>query len=124
MYRGLVLFAQDAKMRPAGSRGFGRRLQRMLAAALGLVVVLIRGVCGLFPHRVHKSGEFVPAGEPGLAFQVQPDQFPSQRGGKPPGMTGAQIVTMRFRIGGERAENCGGVGVNVRQGSHCRLAAG
>ena len=111
-------------MCPAGSRRFGGRLQRMLATAPGLVVVLRRRFCRPFPHSVHECGEFIAAGEPRLALQVQPDKFPSQRSGKPPGMPCAQIVTMRFRIGGKGAEDGGGVSVNVRQGSHCGLAAG
>jgi len=44
--------------------------------------------------------------------------FPAARNGEGIRVLLAQIVTMGLGVGGQRPEDCGGVGVDVRQGSH------
>ncbi len=111
-------------MRPAAARSFGRGLQGVLSAALGFIFLVAGGLSGLFAHGIHKSGEFIAAGSPRLSVQVQADQFPAPRSGEAAGMGRAQIVTMRFGVGGQRPQDGCGIRVYIGQGSDCRLAAG
>ena len=111
-------------MRPAAARSFGRGLQGVLSAALGFVFLVAGSLSGLFPYGIHKGGEFIAAGSARLSVQVQADQFPAPRSGEAAGMGCAQIVTMRFGVGGQRSQDGCGIRVYVGQGSYCRLAAG
>ncbi len=48
----------------------------------------------------------------------QAENFPATGNGEGIGVLLAEIVTMGLGVGGQRPEDCGGVGVDVRQGSH------
>lgn len=70
---------------------------------------------GRLTHGVGKRFQVVPAG-PGRSRAVdETDDLPAARGGEALGVLGAQVVAVGFGVGGERAEDRGRVGVDVRQ---------
>ncbi len=70
---------------------------------------------GRFAYGVGKRFQVVTAG-PGRGRGVEePDDLPATRGGEALGVLGAQVVAVGFGVGGERAEDRGRVGVDVRQ---------
>jgi len=55
---------------------------------------------------------------------LQPDDLPAQWRRQPGRVPGAQVVTVRFGIGRERAEHSGGLRVYVGERRNRRLTAG
>ena len=70
---------------------------------------------GRLAHRVGKRFQVIAAG-PGRSRAVEEaDDLPAARGGEALRVLGAQVVAVGFGVGGERAEDRGRVGVDVRQ---------
>jgi len=78
---------------------------------------------GRLAHRVGQSFEVVPGGLRGGRTVRQPDDFPAARSGQPLTVFGAQVVAVGLGIRGERAEDRGRVGIDVRQCRDSRAAA-
>ena len=73
---------------------------------------LRRGPGGL-PDGVGQRLEVVAARPEVGGVRGQPQDLPAARGGEPLGVRGAQVVAVRLGVGGQRAEDGGGVGVDV-----------
>ena len=83
------------------------------ASAAGLGRALLRA--GRLAHGVGKGFQVVAAGAGRGRAVEEPDDLPAARGGEALGVLGAQVVAVGFGVGGERAEDRGRVGVDVRQ---------
>ena len=70
---------------------------------------------GGFADGVGECFEVVAGGPGGAGVDGEPDDLPAAGGGEALGVLGAQVVAVRFRVGGERSEDRGGVRVDVRQ---------
>lgn len=70
---------------------------------------------GRLAHRVGKRFEIVTTGAGGGRRIGEPDDFPAPGRGEPLAVFGAEVVAMGLGIGGERAEDRGRVGIDVRQ---------
>lgn len=70
---------------------------------------------GSLAHRVGERFEIVTAGAAGGRGVGEPDDFPATRRGEPLAVFGAEVVAVGLGIGGERAEDRGRVGIDVRQ---------
>ena len=70
---------------------------------------------GRLAYGVGQGFEVVAAGPRRAGVVGEPDDLPAARRGEPLGVLGAQVVAVRFGVGGERAEDGGGVRVDVRQ---------
>ena len=70
---------------------------------------------GRLAHRVGERFQVVTAGAGGTGGVGEPDDLPAARRGEALGVLGAQVVAVGFGVGGERAEDRGRVGVDVRQ---------
>jgi hypothetical protein len=57
--------------------------------------------------------EIVRAGRRVLELAFVPDQIPASRGGKPAGVTLAEVVRVRFGVRGEGADDGGRVRINI-----------
>jgi hypothetical protein len=102
----------------AGAFRRGRRLQRRMGSPLGLRCLQLRGQRRRFPDRVGKCQEVVGARLLRVGGHGQAKYFPATWNRQRAGMLLAQIVTMRLSVGGKRAQDCGGVGIDVRQSSY------
>src|SRR3954464_15246091 len=106
-----MVAARDLEL--AGRASAHARLGGRASSTAGLGGALLRP--GRFAHGVGKRFQVVPAG-PGRGRGVEePDDLPAARGGEALGVLGAQVVAVGFGVGGERAEDRGRVGVDVRQ---------
>jgi hypothetical protein len=54
----------------------------------------------------------------------QPQHFPAAGNCQRISMLFAEVIAVGFRVSGQRAQDCGGVRIHVRQRSYRRLAAG
>lgn len=116
--RSVVRRAQHPQM--AAPRDL-HRIRRTATAAARLGRALLR--TGGLPYGVGECFEVVAAGA-GRGRAVQKaDDLPAARCGQALGMLGAQVVAVGFGVGGERAEDRGRVGVDVRQRRYGRTAA-
>ncbi len=70
---------------------------------------------GRLAHGVGERFEIVTAGTGGGRGVGEPDDLPAARRGEPLTVLGAQVVAVGLGIGGERAEDRGRVGIDVRQ---------
>lgn len=82
-----------------------------------------RGRPRRFTYGVGERLQVVAAGTSARRLDREPDHLPTTRGGQALGMHGAQVVTVRFHVSGERTENGGGVGVDVREREYGGLSA-
>ena len=76
------------------------------------------GTGGGVPNRVGKGQKVV---RPRLLWrggQGKAHDFPTAGDGQRVGMLGAQIVTMRFSVGGQRSQDGRGVCIDIRQGGY------
>lgn len=76
-----------------------------------------------FPDRIGQGQQIIRIRRRRPIRHRQPQHFPASGYSQPVGMLRTQIVTMRFGIGREGAQDCGGIGIHVRQSRHCRLLA-
>lgn len=78
---------------------------------------------GGFPYRVGQGLQVIAGrrGRPGI--DREPDHLPAARGGQPFRVLRAQVVAVGLGVGGKRAQNGGGVCVDVRQRRDGRTAA-
>lgn len=105
-------------MPPAGALGCGRSFKGGVDTALALAGFRRCGPDGRLPDSIGQGEEIVGAGAGGVGRHRQPQHFPPARDGQGPGVLFAQVITVRFGIGGQRAQNGGGVCINVRQSGH------
>jgi hypothetical protein len=68
-----------------------------------------------FPDRVGEGDQVVGGGRGRGELAVVPDQFPASGGGEAAGVRFAQVVRVGFGERGERADDGGGLVVNVGQ---------
>lgn len=80
----------------------GGWFQRALVAPYGWTR-LGTPIGGSFPYSVDECQQVIGVGLGAGRGQRQPDDFPATWHGEGFGVGGAQIVTMRFRVGGQRA---------------------
>jgi len=100
-------------------RSFKRGMVAALRGGLGL-----RRERGGVPNGVGKRQQVIGPWLLGGGRHGQAQHFPATGNRKRIGMLLAEVVAVRFRVGGERPQDCGGVCVHVRQGGYRRLAAG
>ncbi|MCU1568672.1 MAG: hypothetical protein JWQ56_3609 [Pseudarthrobacter sp.] len=74
--------------------------------------------CGGVPHRVGQGQQVIGARLLRSGRHGQAQDFPAPGNGEGVSMLFAQIVTMGFSVSSQRTEDCSGVGIDVRQGSH------
>lgn len=75
------------------------------------------------PDRVGKRLQVIGRGF--LAgSQREPDDVPAAGGSEPVGVRAAEVVTMRFDVGGERTEDRGRIPVHIRQRAYGDAFAG
>lgn len=103
----------------SATRLAGGRAARAGAAGLGGAL----GRAGGFAYGVGQGFEVVAAGARRAGPVGQADDVPAARGGQALRVLGTQVVAVGFGVGGERAENCGRIGVDVRQCRDGRAAA-
>jgi hypothetical protein len=70
------------------------------------------------PHCIGQGQQVIRARLLRSGGHREAQDFPAPGDGKGVCMLLAQIVTMRLSVGGQRAKDCGGVGIDVRQGGH------
>lgn len=92
------------------------------ASAAGPGCTFLRA--GRFTDGVGKRFQIVATGARGSRTVEEADDLPATRGGEALGVLGAQVITVGFGVGGERAEDRGRVGVDVRQRRDGGSAAG
>lgn len=91
----------------AGAAGPGRAVRRT----------------GCLAHGVGQGFEVVAGGAGGRGAVGEAYDVPAARGRQALRVLGAQVIAVGFGVGGERAENCGRIGVDVRQCRDGRAAA-
>lgn len=107
----VVRRAQHPQMAPACDL---HRVHRPCAAsATGSGGALLRP--GRLAHGVGERLQVVTTGAGGSRGVGEPDDLPAARRGEALGVLGAQVVAVGFGVGGERTEDRGRVGVDVRQ---------
>jgi hypothetical protein len=74
-------------------------------------------------YGVGEGLQVITAGTTSRRLDRKPNDFPAARCGQPLRVNGAQVVTVRFHVGGERTENGRGVGVDVREREYGGLPA-
>jgi hypothetical protein len=89
-----------------------------MGAALHRRLLRLVGQGRSIPDGIGKGEQVIRAGLLGSGRHGQPQDLPAPRDGQGAGVLLAQIVTMRLGVRGERTEDCRGVCVDVRQGSH------
>lgn len=97
------------------------RVGRTCSTAPGLGRPLLR--TRRLTHGVGKRFQVVPARTGRSRAVQQPYDLPPTRGGQALRVLGAQVVAVGFGVGGERAEDRGRVGVDVRQRRYGGTAA-
>ena len=105
-------------MPPAGALGPGRSFKGRVDAALALAGFRRGGPGGGFPDGVGKGEEVIGSGTCRAGRHGQAQHFPAARDGQGPGVLFTQVVAVRLGVGGQGAQDCGGVGVNIRQSGH------
>src|SRR3984957_19038583 len=95
-------------------------LQHPQVTATAYLDALADWLLGSFPRPVvhHRVGERLQAIRPVLAvarIDRQPHHIPAARRCQPGSVLFTQVVTMRFHVGGQRAEHRRGIPVHVRQ---------
>jgi hypothetical protein len=70
------------------------------------------------PHSIGQGQQVIGARLLRGGGHGEPQDFPAPRHGKGACVLFAQIVTMGLGVRGQRAKDCSGVGIDVRQGSH------
>src|SRR5882757_85675 len=98
------------------------RVHRACVAATGPRGALLR--TGRLAYRVGKRFQVVTGGAGGSGRVGEPDNLPAARRGEARGVLRTQVVAVGFGVGGERAEDRGRVGVDVRQRRDGGAAAG
>lgn len=105
-------------------RGWGIFPAKPLAGAArgetarGVRVALLRlmqGIC--------QSVDIVPVNAWALLRDLQANNLPTTRGRESVHVEGAQVIGVRFRQGGQRPKDGGGVRVHISQGGHGLTAA-
>jgi hypothetical protein len=86
--------------------------------ALGSARLRLGGQRSGVPHSIGQGQEVIGARLLRGSGHGQAQDFPAPRDGEGPRVLLAQIVTMGFGVGGKRTEDCGRVGIDVRQCSH------
>lgn len=76
------------------------------------------------PDRVGKRQQIIRTRLLRCGGHSQAQDFPSTRNREGLCVLRAKIVRMRFRVRGQRTQDCGGLCVHVRQSGHRGLAAG
>ena len=83
--------------------------------------------CGFFrlgfADSVHQGGELIGSRGAGLVTKLKPKDFPAAGRRKALGVEFAQVVAVRFCVGCQRTQDCGGIGVHIRQSSDGGLPA-
>ena len=82
-----------------------------------------RSLCGL-PDRIHQGEQIIALRGRRFAGNLQAQHLPTAWGGQAPGVVGAQIIGVRFRVDRQRAQDRGGIRVHVGQGCDRCLRAG
>jgi len=100
--------AQHPEMPPARDL---HRIRRTRSPAALLAVLWPRRLA----HGVGERFQIVTAGAGGGRGVGEPDDFPAARRGETLTVLGAEVVAVGLGIGGERAEDRGRVGIDVRQ---------
>ena len=115
-------FAQDAQVAAAGAFGCGGRFQRRVGGALPRGRGRRAGRS--LTDGVRQGEEVVRTWLGRLRGHGEAKYFPAARDGERIGVLLAKVIAVRLGIGCQRAEDGGGVRVDVRQSCHRRLAAG
>ena len=110
-------------MAPPNPFGARRRLKGGMVRALGGGLGLGRKRGGI-ADGVRQCQQVVRPGLLGGGGHRQTQDFPAARDGQRVSMLLTEVVAVRFRVGGQRTQDRGGVCIYVRQGGHRRLAAG
>lgn len=91
-----------------------RDLDRVRRSRSPATLLPVLGTGGL-THGVGQRFEIVVAGARGGRRVGEPDDLPAAWRGEPLAVLGAEVVAVGLGIGGERAEDRGRVGIDVRQ---------
>jgi hypothetical protein len=116
--RGSGRLAQDAQVAPAGPFGAGWGLQCSMGAALRRLLLRLDGQCPHVPDRIGQGEQVIRARLVGCGRHGQPQHLPAPGHRKGVCVLLAEIVAMRLSVGGQGAEDSGGVCIHVRQGGH------
>lgn len=76
-----------------------------------------------FADSVHQCRELIGSRGAGLIAKLKPEDFPAAGRSKALCMEFAQVVAVWFRVRCQRTQDCGGIGVHVRQSSDGGLPA-
>ena len=89
---------------------------RVKLVTLGAALLLRGRLTGhlLLTHRVGERLEILGDAH-WIDLGLDPDQFPATRCGESARVGFAEVITMRFDVGGERSEHSRGIGVDVGQ---------
>ena len=95
---------------------------------MGAALPLLRSGC-CWPRRcladsIGEGEKVVRARLWRLGRHGEPQDFPASRNGERVGVLPAEVVAVRFGVGGKRSQDGCGIRIDVRQSSHRGLAAG
>lgn len=76
-----------------------------------------------FSDGIGERFEVIAAGLECLRIGSDAHHLPAAWSGKPVGVHLAQVVTVRFGVGGKRADHSGGIGIDIRERRNRRLGA-
>lgn len=116
--RGSGRFAENPKVSPPCAFGYRWRLECSMHGPLARGRISCSGPLGRLPDRIGEGQQVVRARLRRSCRHGQAEDFPAAGYRQRPGVLFAQIVTMRLRIRGQRAQHRGGVRVHVRQSCH------
>jgi hypothetical protein len=116
--RGSGRFAENAKVSaPCAFRNRGR-LECSMRGPLARDRIRGSRPPGRLPDRIGEGQQVVRTRLRRICRHGQAQDFPAAGHRQRPGVLFAQIVTMRLRVRGQRAQHSGGVRVHVRQSCH------
>lgn len=98
--------AQDAEMAAPGTFGSRGRFERGMGAALTLLQSGRRRPRRCLADSICQGQKIVRARLWRLGRHGEPQDFPAARNGERVGVLPAEVVAVRFGVGGERSQDC------------------
>lgn len=117
-YRGSGRFAEDAQVSPPCTFRNGWSLKRGMDGPLARGGTRGSWPQGRLPDRIGEGQQVIRTRLRRSGRHGQAQDFPAAGHGQRAGVLVAQIVTMRLRVRGQRAQHSSGVRIHVRQSCH------
>lgn len=105
-------------MPSSGTFSAGRSFECCMGAAFSCRRRRLDGQCSDIPDCIGQRQEVVRTRLLRSCWHGEAQNFPAPWHGEGIRMLPAQVIAMGFGVGGQRTQDCGGVRIDVRQGSH------